>query len=119
LVSLEAGGLAGVTGAKRLRVLLRRAGSPDHGWPVFGAACDGRSALVASGSSVMISVPHGLRDGGELELTTPITNEFNPPPPAVRSGRSGTGLRRKCLYPDPAARTPATCGRVPGGPPGH
>ncbi len=61
----------------------------------------------------------GLRDGGELELTTPITNEFNPPPPAVRSVRSGTGLLRKCRWPDPAARIPATCCRVPGGPPGQ
>jgi hypothetical protein len=53
----------------------------------------------------------GLRDGGELELTTPITNEFNLPPPAVRSVRSGTGRLRKCRWPDPAARIPATCGR--------
>ncbi len=113
--------------------------SPNHFWftvggevpsheiggtpPALAGPGQRPAPLLLAGRQVLLAhqlrLVHGLRDGGELELTTPITNEFNPPPPAVRFVRSGTGLRRKCLYPDPAARTPATCGRVPDGPPGR
>jgi len=75
--------------------------SPNHFWftvggevpsheiggtpPALAGPGQRPAPLLLAGRQVLLAhqlrLVHGLRDGGELELTTPITNEFNPPPP--------------------------------------